>query len=596
MIQFKPKTLFRFSLIVVSTIILLLIIFFFYIVQNQFINYWQKSIRVFVSEKNQNFNHVFFKNQIHTTNNPFINFDYFTNLLSQDISLKEHNFVDLFVINMKKEIIYRFNDNTPQFSRMYYTPDQILYLISKDVNSIQIKSFTLEHDGNYYLIVISPLITNQGYRLNTLVYVFDYSFIMKRVFPFFMPILLFLIIFCLFIGSSILFRNYVIQYLDHISKYVSYHIFRDQVKPEPLKFSYPFNVLENKISFLVAQRKEIEDKFFDLNQKFNLLINQTNDGILLEDVEGYIYYCNKKVNGIFGLENEMDMLGRKFKDFLSDNESLRKFETEYQYRQNKTSNTYRLNFINKKGVKKQIMVSTSANFNNYQQIIGYYSSITDLSDIENMSNEKQSLQKLRSTLMDLSLVPTVLYDQEMKVIDLNQEMINLIEKPKKDLVGYSLKNTIGELDFNKIINQSDLNSEFQIEAFEPKFNKWFYVINAINQIEEDLYHQLLFIDITQFRKEETFHQTILNEIKGFFFITNLQNKVIYVSPSFHRITGNPIEWFHNYYQSIFQVVERKNQDFFESFIISHGKNRYEFSVHKISTNTNSSNLFVCILK
>ncbi len=596
MIHFKPKAIYRFLLVVNSVLIIFTTIFFFFLLQKQFINHWQRSVKVLVHEKNQNFNFLFFKNQTNLSNNSYINFDYFTNLLNIDNSLREHHFVDLFIINMNQDIIYRYNDNTPQFSKMYYTTDQILYLIKSEYNSIEIKSYNLEQDGNYYLIVVSPLINNQGYRINSIIYIFDYSFIMKKVFPFYMPVIMIIVLILFMLLSNYLSANYLILYLNQITNYISYHIFRDQGKPGNLRFSYPFNQLENKVTYLVAQRKELEDKFLDLNQKFNLLINQTNDGIMLEDTEGYIFYCNKKMEIILGLESDSEILGRRFKELLTDNDSLRKYELEHQFRHLKPTTSYRLSFTNKKEVKKQILISVSATHNNHQEIIGYYSAVTDLSDLETMSNEKQSLQKLRSTIMDLSAIPSILYDNDFKVVDLNQEMINFIQKPKKDLVSFNIKNTINDLDFYNVINQADLSSDFQIEVFEPKMNKWFYVMNTTYSIDEDIYHQLFFIDITLFRKEESFHQFILNDVKGFFFITNLQNKVIYVSPSFNAITHNPIDWFSNYYQSIYQVVEKKNQEFFDSFIISHGKNRYEFSVHRIATTSNTTNLYVCILK
>jgi hypothetical protein len=130
------------------------------------------------------------------------------------------------------------------------------------------------------------------------------------------------------------------------------------------------------------------------------------------------------------------------------------------------------------------------------------------------------------------------------------------------------------------------------ELFEPTLNQWFFVHSSHITVNRKTYKLICLFDIDFLKKQQKHISLLLNDYYGFFFITNKQDQVIYVSPSFNKITSNNETWFINYYQS-FVLLQKDTTD---KMVITHQKAKYEFTITKLFTNSESLNLYQGILK
>ncbi|MHA1890993.1 MAG: PAS domain S-box protein [Promethearchaeota archaeon] len=108
---------------------------------------------------------------------------------------------------------------------------------------------------------------------------------------------------------------------------------------------------------LLIQNKLLVFNKKDLEEKFSVLFDQSNDGIIIHDIQGNILMMNPKSTEIFGLKysktsitNILDLFPRKCKDEIKN--VLRRLEKE-------KSVTFNLDLVNKNGQKKETELKAS---------------------------------------------------------------------------------------------------------------------------------------------------------------------------------------------------------------------------------------------
>lgn len=592
----KLNNIIKFGLLFSIMLISILLIFNIKILQSRSLNYWKTMKKSYVEIKNFQLNTMFFKNENNLENNPMINFSYLTTLLDEDIKKKDNELIDFMIIDDQNNLIYHYQTETNQKGNMGYSVEQILYSIKSKPVSIEIQDFTLDYSGNYIHIIIAPYITEHAFHKYSLIYFFDFSKQINYVFPFYIVIIMILIISLSIYLLIIFIMNHLKKYLSQISNFISIHIFNEDNIKGKLQYLPPFDDLERKISYLITQRKEIEDKYFSLSERFHLLLSQTNDGIIMEDVEGYIYFCNKKFAQIFGFKDESDIIGTKFIDLLNDPETRRKYEIETKFRDINTKSNYRISFLNNNKEKKICMISASNMYDTKNQIAGYYGAVTDLTDIMLLSGQSVQTSESTSNHFKDTNIPWILFRDDLTVYDFNKAALNLLSLNKNELRDLYVNDLFEKYDFGKILKQFDYNTNFQIDTFEPRLNKWLYIMNDVVQRNKTTYFNLMFMDITYFRKDESFHKMLFNDLNGFIFMTNHLNEVIYVSPSFFQITQYPGLWFNNYYKSLINAFNYNEHESIDDFVITCTKGKFVFKTIPLSKNADSTKMFLCLLK
>ncbi|MBP7562734.1 MAG: PAS domain-containing protein [Candidatus Cloacimonetes bacterium] len=590
---FKLNTILRISSI--AGILLTIIILFFYIKFFQIRSYesWKNNAKLYVELKNKELNTLIFKNSADLENNPDINYQSLTAVLSPAINDKDNAFSDFMIINLDKEIIYQYSKS--QFlDKKIYSSEQLLYTIKKIPDSVEIQDLFIDtHDHQVY-IVRTPYINNIAIHRYSFVYIFDFTRELNKVLP---VLSIFLIVFLIVMIIYLIFlfiRSYIVQYLARIEDYIEGFIENNQAENSKLFFLYPFKSLEQKIARLIAKQIEIEDRLCNLSEKFHLLLSQTSDGIFMEDSEGYIYFCNSKLARILGFNSEADIIGLKMTDLLSDLHSKRVYEQEKGFLNLSKSIRYKLNFQNHDKVKKECLINACSIYDAKLDLKSFYYAVTDLSDLELFSVDQTTHILSKSSYFENSSYPIVILDKDLKVYDLNNTAKNIFSINYNNAKDKSVHEFFKTYDFGKLLNQFDFNSNFKLDTFEPRLNRWFYISNEVIVSNDEIFNYLIFIDISSFRKDESFHNMIFDDLKGFIFVTNYENEVIYVSPSFLYMTQYPASWFVNYYKSMNDMINKYESNQVDQFVITTTKGSFNFKLIPLKSLSKSNRIFLCL--
>jgi len=513
--------------------------------------------------------------------------------LSVAINDKDNPFSDFLILNQENQVIYQFSKTS--FSKeKFYASEQLFYTIKKMELSVEINDLFIDNGDKLIYIVKIPYINNLAIHRYNFIYIFDYTRDMQKVLPVIsIFVVVFLIIIIMYLIYSLL-RSYLLYYLNQIESYVDYYLESNIADNKKLFFTYPFKSLEEKIAKLIAKKVEIEDRFYIQNERFLLLMSQTNDGIYMEDSEGFIYFCNKKLATTLGYPNEADIIGSKMPDLLSDLHSKRIYEQEKQFLTLSHYVRYKLTILTPDKKKKSCIISGTSIFDVKTEVKTFFYAVTDLSDIEIFSSDQSSHILSKTSYFENSSYPIVILDKDFKVFDLNNTAKNLFSINYNNAKDKSVLEFFKNYDFGKLLSQFDFNSNFRLDTFEPRLNRWLYISNEVITSHEDSYNYLIFIDISSFRKDESFHNMIFDDLKGFIFVTNYENEVIYVSPSFLYMTQYPASWFVNYYKSMSDMINRYESNHVDQFVITTTKGSFNFKLIPLKSLSKSNRIYLCL--
>lgn len=564
----------------------------YYSFQKNTITLWEAFISKYVAEKNLFFNNSFFQN-VNSLNDYYkLNYNYFKKILEQDDTLESYSLSGLFIYTVDGSKVFSQKlSNQKHFE--YLTESQIFDSVKKYIylNNVTVKHITV--NGSKFSLVVAPLFNSYKTHYITVVYLFNNDYLYSKNSPFNAIIFMGWGLFIVFIMIIITLLFVYKKYINDITHFIEFNVFEKNANnPYKLHFLKPFDSLERKITYLISQRKELEVKYFELTERFHYLISLTGEGLVMEDDEGFIYFCNNRFAKILDYEDESELIGVKFIELLYDEDELRKYEIETKFRQLKPQSTYRLGFVTKKGFRKECLLTGSLILNNQNEVIGYYGAITDISGINSFNQSETELLSIRSAVVDQFTSPIIVTDNDDIICDVNDAFINFINKPKSDLISIHFEDIIKGYEIEKSWNSNTLG----FELFEPSLNQWFYVSTRKVQHNSKWFKLIVFFTINHLKKQQQYHKLILDDLKGFFFITNKENYVLYVSPSFTRITQNPESWFNNYYNSLINLSKNKSLSLMDSMVITHHKTKFSFKISQISTESSSLNLFLATLK
>jgi PAS domain S-box-containing protein len=347
----------------------------------------------------------------------------------------------------------------------------------------------------------------------------------------------------------------------------------------------PFDQLESKLTFLISHRKELEKKYLDLSDKFFYLIQLTTEGIIMEDDLGYIYYCNKRLAKILGYNDESELIGLKFSNLFCEKDEATHYQNEVNVRKMKVSYSYKLALRAKNGERKDCRLTASVMMNSTGDVIGYYGTIIDVSGVSTISDHQMQMLQLRNLIVENTLNPTVVLDENDFVVDANYSFINYAGKNRSDVLQNSFENVIKGLE----IENTYFPGIDEYEFYDPAQNQWYFMTVRRMRYNHKDYKVIAFFIIGHLKNQLQYHKLIFDDFRGFYFITNKKNQINYISPSFFKITHHTEGWFRSYYASL---IQNKMLNLFEPItIITPNKLKLEFKLTQLYTNNESLVLF-----
>lgn len=475
-------------------------------------------------------------------------------LISTHTDLAEYGFENLLILDTKNNVLFNYSDEKKNY---FYLPKDLSFLNDYIfLTNPTIFDYKIE-DKNFCLVFLPIIERNGNHKLNS-VYFFNYNRPRSEVMR--MAYLTSILLSMVYLGllfSLHIFHSKVTDSINIINQSIESQVYNRENQTK-LQFKYirPFQVLERKIAFIIANLKNSQEKFFELSEKFNLLVENSNDGIIIEELDGRISFCNSRLISLLGYESESDIVGRRFTDFITGTESLERYANETALREEVKSSAYKLNFSKMDGTKLSCLISGNAIYDRNGKLAGSYGAITDITEIESKEKEKQSVQQTLNEYLNLTEEVFILIKNKT-IINTNNSFPNVFNLTKNEVINVDY--TTALKNFKEFITHLDLllnqvKKTAKMEYFEPQLNLWFLL--SLTHIDSDLF-TVTIQDITDLRKDEEFHKYIFEYSSSFTVITTQEKKLVFVSKSFSGITGYDSIWLSYNFNNIFTAQNQQ---------------------------------------
>lgn len=80
--------------------------------------------------------------------------------------------------------------------------------------------------------------------------------------------------------------------------------------------SWHYRRLNTKLQSEIVERRTVEERLRESEQRFRTLVETSPDGVIMTDRSGAIRYVSLRVLGLFGCNSQADMIGRKYVDLV----------------------------------------------------------------------------------------------------------------------------------------------------------------------------------------------------------------------------------------------------------------------------------------
>jgi len=165
----------------------------------------------------------------------------------------------------------------------------------------------------------------------------------------------------------------------------------------------------------ITERKRIEEALLESEERYRLLVETMNDGLGIQDENGFITYVNNKLCQMLDYKLD-DFVGKTAFDFLDDN-NKQIFKDKLALRRKGIAKTYEIEWTSKGGKQIQTIMSPQAIFNEEGKFTGSFAVVTDISALK---KAEEVLQKTNEQL-------------EQKVEQRTAELINANEQLRREI-------------------------------------------------------------------------------------------------------------------------------------------------------------------
>ena len=182
----------------------------------------------------------------------------------------------------------------------------------------------------------------------------------------------------------------------------------------------------------ITNMKKNREMLLESENRYQIIIDNLNEGILITDKNDILLFCNKACENIFGIKKD-EMIGLDLKNFHDDKNKLI-IKKQNNLRAQGISTSYEMDIIRNDNTKKTIFVSASPRYDKSGAFNGSYVVALDIDDkkrseLQLLENE----QKLRAITENINCLLWI-YDEDLnKVIYANNYYNSLFGSDVEEL-------------------------------------------------------------------------------------------------------------------------------------------------------------------
>lgn len=257
----------------------------------------------------------------------------------------------------------------------------------------------------------------------------------------------------------------------------------------------------------IEVRKRMEQALKESKEKYQMLIEKLEEGVLLEDSEGYTSFVNPKTVEMLGYTEE-ELLGKHW-SFLAAAEDLNKMKAEANKRPNGVSSTYEGGLQAKNGSIIPVIITATPIFSNNGEFKGVLSVFTDITVRKRMelalTESKEKYQMLVEELEE----GVLLEDSEGYISFVNPKTAEMLQYSTEELLGKYWNNMMVVKDLIRIKAKSNKYLKGVIGTYEGRLqakdgSKIPVIITSTPIYNKSEFHGVLSVitDITERKRME----------------------------------------------------------------------------------------------
>lgn len=183
----------------------------------------------------------------------------------------------------------------------------------------------------------------------------------------------------------------------------------------------------------ITERKQAEEALKESKEKYQMLVDKLNEGVILEDREGYYKFVNPKTAQLVGYTEE-ELIGKHWSSIIADSH-VDIVQNEFSKRPKGVSSTYEAYVQTKDGRPIPVIISATPIFTKtgeFDGVLGVFTDITKQKEVEHdlrKSEEKYHMlvEKLEEALM--------VEDSEGKITFVNPKTVEILGYSEEEIIG-----------------------------------------------------------------------------------------------------------------------------------------------------------------
>ncbi len=182
----------------------------------------------------------------------------------------------------------------------------------------------------------------------------------------------------------------------------------------------------------VTERTEMAKALDVEREKYQMLVEKLEEGVTLEDPEGFITFANPKTLETLGY-TEDELLGKHW-SFIVPESDLEQSYFETAKRSKGISSIYESSLSAKDGTIIPVIVTATPIFSSTGEFQGVLVLSTDITDRKRVEEELEQSEEKYSNLFHYSNDAIFLHDLEGSIIDVNQKTLSLFGYTKPEIL------------------------------------------------------------------------------------------------------------------------------------------------------------------
>ncbi|MEI6594743.1 MAG: PAS domain S-box protein [Bacteroidota bacterium] len=312
--------------------------------------------------------------------------------------------------------------------------------------------------------------------------------------------------------------------------------------------SFALNTLKN-----IEDRKIAEKNILESEEKYRLLINTMNEGLLSVDNNDVIQYANNRMFQITGYRPS-ELVGKVAYKIFVDEEKTYFIKEKHNLRLEKKSDTYEIQLRKKNGELIWVSISGTPILDSAGNVVGSIGVHSDIS-------ERKAAEKHNKNITD-------------DLIKRNKDLEQFTY-----IVSHNLRSPVANIKgFNEVLKTVELEQKDKDEMLNGIFTS----VSKLDDVIQDLNHILQVKQIINEKKEKISFTELVNDIKFFMGLKIGENEVIiksdfseidemftlksYINSVFYNLISNSIKYRRINEDAVIDISSKKvDNKFFITF-------------------------------